>query len=87
MTAFSEQLNALTPGDKTTMKQSQIDQAWELMGGKNKGFITIAEYHNLVKQCLPKCFDADLALELFREVDSDKDGKLSYKDFNDCIKF
>ena len=36
---------------------------------------------------MPSCFDADLALEMFREVDADKDGKLSYKDFNDCMRF
>ena len=36
---------------------------------------------------MPKVFDADLALEMFREVDSDKDGKLSYKDFCECMKF
>ena len=69
------------------LKQSQIDLAWELMGGKEKGYISIAEYYELTKECLPKCFSSDLMIELFREVDSNKDGKLSYKDFNDCLKF
>ena len=57
------------------------------MGGKEKGYITVSEYYQLVKECMPSCFSAELAVELFREVDSDKDGKMSYKDFNDCIKF
>ena len=57
------------------------------MGGKEKGYITVGEYHSLVKQCMPKCFNSELLVELFREVDSDRDGKMSYKDFNDCMKF
>ena len=36
---------------------------------------------------MPKCFDRDIALELFRELDGDKDGRLSFKDFNDSLKF
>ena len=38
-------------------------------------------------KAMPKCFDRDLALELFRELDSDRDGKLTYKDFSDSLKF
>ena len=57
-----------------------------MLGGE-KGFITIVDFHQQFQECMPKMFDVDLALELFREVDGDKDGKLSYKDFNDCIKF
>ena len=58
-----------------------------MMGGKEKGYISITEFYNLTGECLPKCFDRALLLEMFREVDSDKDGKLTYKDFNDCMKF
>ena len=36
---------------------------------------------------MPACFDRDIALELFRELDGDKDGRLSFKDFNDSLKF
>jgi Ca2+-binding EF-hand superfamily protein len=36
---------------------------------------------------MPRVFDRDLALELFSELDSDKDGKLSYKDFHDTLLF
>ncbi len=36
---------------------------------------------------MPKCFNRDLALEMFKEVDADKDGKLTYKDFNDSMRF
>ena len=54
------------------------------MLGGDKGFISIVDFHQQFQQCMPKMFDAHLALELFREVDADKDGKLSYKDFNDC---
>ena len=58
-----------------------------MMGGAQKGFITMQEFYEKFDQAMPKCFDRDLALELFRELDSDRDGKLSYKDFNDCLKF
>ena len=37
--------------------------------------------------CMPKCFDRDLAFEMFREIDSDRDNRLSYKDFYECMKF
>jgi Ca2+-binding EF-hand superfamily protein len=57
------------------------------MGGQQQGFIDISDFHRHFKSSMPGCFDADLALEMFREVDSDKDGKLSYKDFNDCMRF
>lgn len=31
--------------------------------------------------------DRDIALELFQEIDSDKDGKINYKDFYDTMLF
>ena len=69
------------------MSQQQIETAWQTLGGKDKGFIDISDFHSHFKQSMPSCFDADLALEMFREVDSDKDGKISYKDFNDSMRF
>ena len=57
------------------------------MGGKSQGFISAGDFFNLTTECLPSCFDKGVLLEMFREVDSDKDGRLTYKDFNDCLKF
>ena len=57
------------------------------MGGQPKGYITMQDFHDVFDSAMPKCFDRDLALELFRELDSDRDGKMSYKDFNDSLKF
>ena len=86
--AFESQMPNLSVSNKNLLKtQAQIEQAWELMGGKEKGFITVGEYHALVKECLPACFDPSLMVELFREVDSNKDGRLSFKDFSDCLQF
>ena len=31
--------------------------------------------------------DRHIALEMFRELDADKDGKISYKEFMDCMRF
>ena len=39
------------------------------------------------ESAMPRCFDRDIALELFRELDGDKDGRMSFKDFNDSLKF
>ena len=57
------------------------------MGGQPKGYITMQDFFDNFDKAMPKCFDRDLALELFRELDSDRDGKLTYKDFNDSLKF
>ena len=45
------------------------------------------ELTKLFDKAMPRCFDRDLAFEMFREIDSDKDGRLSYKDFYECMKF
>ena len=57
------------------------------MGGQPKGYITMQDFFDNFDKAMPKCFDRDLALELFRELDSDRDGKLTYKDFSDSLKF
>jgi hypothetical protein len=36
---------------------------------------------------MPKVCDRDVALEVFQELDADKDGKLTYKDFHDALLF
>ena len=36
---------------------------------------------------MPQSFDRDVALELFQELDADKDGKLTYKDFYEAMLF
>ena len=64
-----------------------MNDAWKAMGGAQKGYINMQEFYENFDRAMPRCFDRDLALELFRELDSDRDGKLSYKDFNDCLKF
>ena len=58
-----------------------------MLGGNDKGYISFENCHSLFDENMPKCFDRDLAMELFRELDSDKDMKLTYKDFSDSMKF
>ena len=36
---------------------------------------------------MPKVMDRNVALELFPELDADKDGKLTYKDFHEAMLF
>ena len=58
-----------------------------MLGGNEKGYISFENFHSLFDENMPKMFDRDLAMELFRELDSDKDMKLTYKDFSDSMKF
>ena len=64
-----------------------MNDAWKAMGGAQKGYITMQDFYENFDRSMPKCFDRDLALELFRELDGDNDGNLSYKDFYDSLKF
>ena len=45
------------------------------------------DFYLMFDKIMPKGFDRDLALEFFSELDSDKDGKLTYKDFHDTMLF
>lgn len=58
-----------------------------MLGGKTKGYLTIKDYYEMFDKYMPRSFDRDLALELFSELDADKDGKMSYKDFHDTMLF
>lgn len=78
MTVYLKQLEK---GKKT------VDEQWKLMGGDTKGYLSLQDFHELFDKSMPKQFDRDIAMEMFRELDSDKDGRMSYKDFNDCVKF
>ena len=69
------------------MDPNGISEKWALLGGKDKGFLTMKDYYEMFDRYMPKGFDRDLALELFSELDSDKDGKLTYKDFHDTLLF
>ena len=64
-----------------------IKSSWELVGGKQKGFLSLSDYLQLFHHTMPPSFDRNVALELFYELDSDKDGKLTYKDFHDTMMF
>jgi Ca2+-binding EF-hand superfamily protein len=61
---------------------------WTLIGGKEKGFITAKEFYEAYAKYMPSGMDRDMALEVFcSEIDSDKDGKIMYKDFYDTMLF
>ena len=65
-----------------------MSDAWRIMGGQDKGFITMADFFKIFDDAMPRCFDRDVALELYKELTSDKaQGRLSFKDFNDALKF
>ena len=64
-----------------------VQESWQAFGGQQKGYISEADFLATFDNSMPRCFDRDIALELFRELDSDRDGKMSFKDFNDSLKF
>jgi len=49
--------------------------------------VTLNELAQIFDNSMPKAFDRDVAFEMMRELDGDKDGKLTYKDFYECMKF
>jgi hypothetical protein len=58
------------------------------MGGVDKGYITQEDFFRIFDQAMPRCFDRDVALELFKELNADKQhNRMTFKDFNDAIKF
>lgn len=63
------------------------EQLWQKIGGDKKGYLSLDELLLLFDRNMPKQFDRDLAFEMFREIDSDRDGRLTFKDFYECIKF
>ena len=76
MTVYTEQI-----------EKPNTEQLWAIIGGDKKGYLTLEELTKLFDKAMPRSFDRDLAFEMFREIDSDKDGRLSYKDFYECMKF
>jgi Ca2+-binding EF-hand superfamily protein len=69
------------------IEKPTIESLWKKIGGDKKGYVTIEEMLIVFDKNMPKCFDRDIAFEIVREIDSDKDGRLTYKDFYECIKF
>ena len=66
----------------SSIEQPSIEQLWQKIGGDKKGYVTLEEMLNMFDKNMPRCFNRDIAFEVFRELDSDKDGRLTYKDFN-----
>lgn len=73
--------------DKPCAELRHVQEAWQALDGPTKGYISEADFFKVFDGAMPRCFDRDIALELFRELDSDKDGRMSFKDFNDSLKF
>ena len=71
----------------SSIQEPTVEALWQKIGGDKKGFVSLNEMINLFDKNMPHCFDRDLAFEMFRELDSDRDGRLTYKDFYEAIKF
>ncbi len=69
------------------LEKTTVEQQWKRIGGDKKGYVTVDEMVQMFDKHMPKQFDRDFAFEMFKELDSDKDGRLSYKDFYECMKF
>lgn len=49
--------------------------------------MSLEEMLSMFDKNMPKAFCRDLAYEMMREIDSDRDGRITFKDFYECIKF
>lgn len=63
------------------------EQLWKQIGGDKKGYMSLEEMLSMFDKNMPKAFCRDLAYEMMREIDSDRDGRITFKDFYECIKF
>jgi Ca2+-binding EF-hand superfamily protein len=55
--------------------------------GSGKQHLTIKEFYEMYDKVMPKLCDREVALEVFQELDADRDGKLTFKDFHDAMLF
>lgn len=49
--------------------------------------MSIRDFKEVYDRVMPRLFDRDVALEVFQELDADKDGKITFKDFKDAMLF
>jgi len=73
--------------DQLRPQQDPVAESWELLGGKDRGFVTIRDFHAAFDRVMPRLVDRNVALEAFQELDADKDGKMTLKDFKDALLF
>ena len=55
--------------------------------GQKQAYLNIRDFHVIYDKVMPKICDREVALEVFQELDADKDGRLTYKDFHDALMF
>jgi Ca2+-binding EF-hand superfamily protein len=67
------------------LEKPSVEQQWKSLGGDKKGYLTTAELVQMFDKNMPRYFDRDIAFEMFREVG--KDGRLTFKEFFECLKF
>ncbi|TNV72146.1 hypothetical protein FGO68_gene3311 [Halteria grandinella] len=68
--------------------QSSVDEVWkQLNRGKTCQTMNIKEFSEVYDRVMPQIFDREVALEVFQELDADKDGKITFKDFKDAMQF
>ena len=64
----------------------QINEAFNSMDIHNQKFISVDIFLNIIRNQCPAANLND-ALNAFYEIDSNKDGRVTYKDFYDMIRF
>ncbi|XP_076448987.1 lysophosphatidylcholine acyltransferase 2-like isoform X2 [Babylonia areolata] len=76
---FREYIIGLSLIANPANSEDTLRQAFQLFDKDNKGYITQEELEIIL--CNAFTMDADEADELFSQADTDKDGKITYKDF------
>jgi Ca2+-binding EF-hand superfamily protein len=62
-----------------------LEADWALLS--DKGTLSIKDFQGLFDQAMPRLVDREVALEVFQQLDADRDGKLTFKDFRDAMLF
>jgi len=62
-----------------------LEADWALIS--DKGTLSIKDFQALFDQSMPRLVDREVALEVFQQLDADREGKLTFKDFRDAMLF
>ncbi|XP_003408864.1 EF-hand calcium-binding domain-containing protein 11 isoform X1 [Loxodonta africana] len=79
-------LNAVRKKKEAQLYWSEIRHIFTAFDRHYRGFLTLEDFKKAFKQVAPKLPER-IIVEVFREVDQDSDGHVSFKDFEYALKY
>lgn len=67
-------------------ERALVGACFDAMDVSSNKYISIDDYRKCIQQVM-HCSDEGNMLDCFYEIDSNKDGKVTYKDFNEMMKY